>query len=59
MEKTDLTDFLDDFSQTAGDLCLQAGRELDVELPQAANMLASSAVLSAAQANFFIILSLS
>ena len=35
MEKTDLTDFLDDFSQTAGDLCLQAGRELDVELPQA------------------------
>ena len=35
MEKTDLTDFLDDFSQTAGDLCLQAGQELDVELPQA------------------------
>ena len=35
MEKTDLTDFLDDFSQAAGDLCLQAGRELDVELPQA------------------------
>ena len=35
MEKTDLTDFLDDFSQTAGDLCLQAGRELDVALPQA------------------------
>ena len=30
-----------------------------VELPQAASMLASSAVLSAAQANFFIILSLS
>ena len=32
MEKTDLTDFLDDFSQTAGDLCLQAGRELDLSL---------------------------
>lgn len=35
MEKTDLTDFLDNFSQTAGDLCLQAGRELDTQLPQA------------------------
>lgn len=37
----------------------EAAGVVDAELPQAANMLASSAVLSAAQANFFIILSLS
>ena len=37
----------------------EAAGVVDAELPQAASMLASNAVLSAAQANFFIILSLS
>ena len=35
LEKTDLVDFLEELSQHADDLCWQAGRTLEVDLPQA------------------------
>ena len=35
LEKTDLADFLDELSQHASDLCQQAGRTLEADLPQA------------------------
>ena len=34
LEKTDLVDFLEELSQHADDLCWQAGRTLEVDLPQ-------------------------
>ncbi len=35
LEKTDLVDFLEELSQHADDLCWQAGRTLEIDLPQA------------------------